>query len=41
MLCTGDLFIWAAPNCGNPQKAQRFPWEWAVALRRWPTSAPS
>ena len=34
LLCTGDLFIWAAPNCGNPQKVQRFPWEWAVALRR-------
>ncbi len=34
MLCTGDLFIWAAPNCGNPQKVQRFPWEWAVALRK-------
>jgi len=34
VLCTGDLFIWAAPNCGNPQKVQRYPWEWAVALRR-------
>jgi alkyl sulfatase BDS1-like metallo-beta-lactamase superfamily hydrolase len=33
-LCTGDLFIWAAPNCGNPQKVQRYPWEWAVALRK-------
>ncbi len=32
-LCTGDLFIWASPNCGNPQKAQRFPKEWAAALR--------
>ncbi len=32
-LCTGDLFIWAAPNCGNPQKAQRYPREWARALR--------
>ncbi len=31
---TGDLFIWASPNCGNPQKAQRYPREWAVALRR-------
>ena len=31
---TGDLFIWAAPNCGNPQKAQRFPREWAQALRK-------
>lgn len=34
LLCTGDLFIWAAPNCGNPQKVQRFPWEWARALRK-------
>ena len=33
-LCTGDLFIWAAPNCGNPQKAQRYPKEWAAALRK-------
>jgi alkyl sulfatase BDS1-like metallo-beta-lactamase superfamily hydrolase len=34
VLCTGDLFIWAAPNCGNPQKVQRYPLEWAHALRR-------
>ena len=33
VVCTGDLFIWASPNCGNPQKAQRFPREWAQALR--------
>lgn len=33
-LCAGDLFIWAAPNCGNPQKAQRYPREWAAALRK-------
>ncbi len=31
---TGDLFIWAAPNCGNPQKVQRYPLEWAAALRK-------
>jgi alkyl sulfatase BDS1-like metallo-beta-lactamase superfamily hydrolase len=31
--CAGDLFIWASPNCGNPQKVQRFPREWAAALR--------
>ena len=31
---TGDLFIWASPNCGNPQKAQRYPREWAQALRK-------
>jgi alkyl sulfatase BDS1-like metallo-beta-lactamase superfamily hydrolase len=33
ILCTGDLFIWASPNCGNPQKVQRYPKDWAVALR--------
>ncbi len=33
VLCTGDLFIWAAPNCGNPQKVQRYAIEWAMALR--------
>lgn len=33
VLCTGDLFIWVAPNCGNPQKVQRYPIEWAAALR--------
>jgi len=31
--CTGDLIIWAAPNAGNPQKAQRYAREWAEALR--------
>ena len=34
VLCTGDMFIWASPNCGNPQKAQRYPREWALALRQ-------
>jgi alkyl sulfatase BDS1-like metallo-beta-lactamase superfamily hydrolase len=34
VLCTGDLFIWASPNCGNPQKVQRYPRDWAAALRR-------
>lgn len=33
VLCTGDLFIWASPNCGNPQKVQRYPRDWAAALR--------
>ena len=32
-LACGDMFIWASPNCGNPQKVQRYPREWAVALR--------
>jgi alkyl sulfatase BDS1-like metallo-beta-lactamase superfamily hydrolase len=31
-LFTGDLIIWQAPNCGNPQKVQRYPEEWAEAL---------
>ena len=33
VLCTGDLFIWAAPNAGNPQKVQRFVIEWCQSLR--------
>ncbi len=34
ILCAGDMFIWVSPNCGNPQKVQRYPLEWAAALRR-------
>jgi alkyl sulfatase BDS1-like metallo-beta-lactamase superfamily hydrolase len=33
VLCSGDLFIWASPNCGNPQKVQRYVREWSHALR--------
>jgi len=33
ILAPGDLFIWATPNAGNPQKVQRYPGDWAVALR--------
>ena len=33
VLCCGDFFIWASPNAGNPQKVQRYPVEWAEALR--------
>ncbi len=32
-LCVGDLVTWVFPNCGNPQKVQRYPREWAEALR--------
>jgi alkyl sulfatase BDS1-like metallo-beta-lactamase superfamily hydrolase len=34
ILHPGDLFIWAVPNAGNPQKVQRFVSDWAVALRQ-------
>ncbi|WP_219468672.1 alkyl sulfatase dimerization domain-containing protein, partial [Nonomuraea rhizosphaerae] len=34
LLLPGDLFIWVTPNCGNPQKAQRYPREWVHALHR-------
>jgi glyoxylase-like metal-dependent hydrolase (beta-lactamase superfamily II) len=40
VLCCGDLFIWASPNAGNPQKVQRYPREWAAALRRMAGLAP-
>ncbi|HVN02387.1 MAG TPA: alkyl sulfatase dimerization domain-containing protein [Caulobacteraceae bacterium] len=32
-ICAGDFFIWNFPNAGNPQKAQRYPREWAAAMR--------
>lgn len=32
-ICAGDQFIWNFPNCGNPQKVQRYPLEWAASLR--------
>ena len=32
-ICAGDFFIWNFPNAGNPQKVQRFPREWAIAIR--------
>ena len=34
VLCPGDFFIWAVPNAGNPQKVQRYPLDWARALRK-------
>ena len=33
VICAGDFFIWNFPNAGNPQKVQRYPLEWAAALR--------
>ena len=39
-ICAGDFFIWAFPNAGNPQKAQRYPREWAMALREMVTMEP-
>ena len=32
-IMAGDFLIWNFPNAGNPQKVQRFPIEWAAALR--------
>jgi len=40
VLCPGDLFIWAVPNGGNPQKVQRYPWDWADGLRRMAAKEP-
>lgn len=34
LLHPGDLFIYAVPNAGNPQKVQRYLSDWAVALRQ-------
>ena len=32
ILAPGDLFIWAIPNGGNPQKVQRYISDWSEAL---------
>jgi len=32
-IMAGDFLIWNFPNAGNPQKVQRYPGEWAAALR--------
>ena len=32
IVCGGDLLVGILPNCGNPQKVQRYPEEWADAL---------
>jgi alkyl sulfatase BDS1-like metallo-beta-lactamase superfamily hydrolase len=34
VLVSGDFVIWVFPNAGNPRKVQRFPPDWAAALRR-------
>lgn len=33
VIYTGDFFIWATPNAGNPQKVQRYCADWVRALR--------
>lgn len=33
LLHPGDMFIWAAPNAGNPQKVQRYAGGWAAGLQ--------
>lgn len=32
-ILAGDFLTWVFPNAGNPQKVQRYPLEWARALR--------
>jgi alkyl sulfatase BDS1-like metallo-beta-lactamase superfamily hydrolase len=39
-VCTGDFVTWVFPNAGNPQKVQRYPLEWAAALREIAALAP-
>jgi alkyl sulfatase BDS1-like metallo-beta-lactamase superfamily hydrolase len=39
-LMVGDFLIWNFPNAGNPQKVQRYPVEWAAALRQMIAAGP-
>jgi alkyl sulfatase BDS1-like metallo-beta-lactamase superfamily hydrolase len=40
-ICCGDFLIWMFPNAGNPQKVQRYPLEWAGALRAMAAQSPA
>ena len=40
VVMAGDFLIWNFPNAGNPQKVQRYPIEWAAALRAMAARAP-
>ncbi|MCU1352521.1 MAG: beta-lactamase [Acidimicrobiales bacterium] len=39
-VAVGDFVAWVFPNAGNPQKVQRYPSEWAAALREMLTLEP-
>lgn len=39
-ICSGDFVTWVFPNAGNPQKVQRYPLEWAKALREMAAKEP-
>jgi alkyl sulfatase BDS1-like metallo-beta-lactamase superfamily hydrolase len=39
-IMAGDFVIWNFPNAGNPQKVQRYPLEWAAALREMIATGP-
>ena len=39
-VAVGDFVAWVFPNAGNPQKVQRYPTEWAAALREMLTLEP-
>ncbi len=39
-VAVGDFITWVFPNAGNPQKVQRYPREWALALREMATLQP-
>jgi len=39
-VAVGDFVAWVFPNAGNPQKVQRYPLEWARALREMLTYEP-
>jgi alkyl sulfatase BDS1-like metallo-beta-lactamase superfamily hydrolase len=41
VVCTGDTFVWATPNAGNPYKVQRYASEWAGALEEMASLRPA
>ncbi len=40
-IACGDFLTWVFPNAGNPQKVQRYPWDWAAGLRAMAAKQPA
>ena len=34
VIASGDMIITTLPNAGNPQKVQRYPWDWSKGLKQ-------
>ena len=40
VIASGDMIISTMPNAGNPQKVQRYPWDWSAGLKQMAALSP-